>query len=78
MQFNFDSNTKTFHDYKIPVETTFNSLYALPILTPKQLINKFNNNNNQHRVVLQLIKCKSDKAIALIAHHFFAHPSTEK
>ena len=43
---NFDNNEIIFDDSEILLETTANGLNALPIPAPKQLINKFNNNNN--------------------------------
>ena len=78
MWLHFDGDTIIFNDLEIPLETTPNGLSALPITAPKQLINKFDNNNIQHQIFLWLVECKSDTEIALKLHHLFPHPSIDK
>lgn len=78
MLLNFDDDTIVYNDSEIPLQTTSNGLYALPITSPKQLINNVNNDNISDKIILRLTEPKSDRDIALKLHRSFAHPSKEK
>lgn len=67
------SNTITPHDAEMQFQTTSSSLYTLP----KELIDKFDN-NNQHQSFLALFNCISDMEVPLKLHCSLAHLSIEK
>lgn len=71
------SNTITPHDAEMQFQTTSSSLYTLPITAPKELIDKFDN-NNQHQSFLALFNCISDMEVPLKLHCSLAHLSIEK
>ena len=78
MRLNFDNDMIIFNDSEIPLHTTSNGLYALPITSPKQLINNFDSDDSSNKIILRLVESISDRDIALKLHRSFAHPSKEK
>ena len=78
IQLNFKSDTITFMGEEIPLQTTTNGLYCLPITAPKQLINQISSTENNDHIILNVTDSKTNKEIAIKLHRCFAHPSEDK
>ena len=75
---NFQNNTITFLGDEIQLNTTSNGLYAIPITTAKQLLEKTDSQSPHHHIVLRMTEEKSNREIATKLHQSFAHPSIDK
>ena len=78
IQLNFKNDTITFLGEEIPLQTTSNGLYYLPITTPKQLINRLSSTSKGNPLILNVTNSKTNKEIAVKLHRCFAHPSEDK
>ena len=77
MSLNFDDDTLTAFDQKLPLRVTTNGLYSLPITKPSQLIDSIcEQGGANNSIVLKVTEEKSDKEVAIKLHRCFAHPSS--
>ena len=78
IQLNFKNDTIKFMGEEIPLQTTSNGLYCLPITAPKQLINQLSNTANNDHIILNITTSKTNKDIATKLYRCFAHPSEDR
>ena len=78
MQLNCDQDLVLAFDQQLPLNTTANSLYALPITKKQMFISKFKHEDSNTPVVLKAVSVKSDEEIAKKLHRCFAHPSADR
>ena len=78
MQLDFEDDSITFRGDCIPLDTTSNGLYSLPLTKPKSLINEVSKDTLTGQIVLRVTQEKSDKEIAIKLHRSFGHPSANK
>ena len=76
LQLNFDSDSITFMGDKTSLTTTSNSLYYLPLIETKWLLNKISTVNNHDQITLYLSESKTCIEIAQKLHQSFAHTLT--
>ena len=74
----FDTDEVLAFGQKIPLQTTNNGLYALPLTQSKQIITNFCKDESKYPVVLKLTTELSNADIALKLHRSFAHPSADR
>lgn len=75
MTLNFDDDTLSAFDQKLPLRVTSNGLYSLPITKSSQLIDSICEQGADNSIVLKVTESKSDREIAIKLHRCFAHPS---
>ena len=78
MSLNFDDDSLSAFDQKIPLKVTTNGLYSLPITKSTQLLDNVCNEKTSNPIVLTVAEEKSDRAIAIKLHRCFAHPSSDR
>jgi hypothetical protein len=78
MQLNCDQDLLLAFNQQLPLNTTTNGLYALPITKKQMFISKFEHEDSNTHVVLKAVTVKSDEEIATKLHRCFAHPSADR
>lgn len=77
MSLNFDDDTLSAFDQKLPLRVTANGLYSLPITRPSQLLDSIcEHEGTSNSIALKVSEEKSDKEVAIKLHRCFAHPSS--
>ena len=77
MKINFQNDTINAFGENIPLISTTSGHYAILLTQAKQFMNNIDRGSTT-RVNLMITKNKSNKAMALILHHQFAHPTPDK
>ena len=77
MKINFQNDTINAFGENIPLISTTSGHYAILLTQAKQFMNN-NDRGSTTRVNLMITKNKSNKAMALILHCQFAHPTPDK
>lgn len=61
IQLNFDSDSITFMEDSIPLDTTSNGLHSLPLRETKALLNKMPSVGSHHKITLCVIEPQTNK-----------------
>ena len=78
MHLEFDQDVLFAFEQSLPLNTTMNNLYALPITKTQSFIEQFKDEESNTPVVLTAVRTKTDEDIAKNLHRVFAHPSTDR
>ena len=78
MQLDFHQDCIKVYGQEIPLVTTSNGLYSMPITKQKCLIENLEKSHRQESITLAVRDNKSNHEIAKKLHRSFAHPSSEK
>ena len=75
---NFQNSTITYLGDEIPLNTTSNGFYVIPITAAKQLSEKIDSQCPHHHIVLKTTEEKSNREKVTKLHQSFAHFSIDK
>ena len=78
MHLKCDEDILVVFNQSLPLNTTSNNLYSLPITRQRALIDEFKDDQNQKPVVLKAVSVQTDTEITKKLHRCFAHPAADR